>query len=102
MKLDKYSSTINKIENLRKKNNVNWMDILRIAIKYAPVETKKLLNKINRFDKKISKELNNLIDKQILMSFRLRRANKFDLFLTYNWANDKLVIKNSLKRKKKN
>lgn len=35
------------------------------------------------------------------MSFRLRRANKFDLFLTYNWANDKLVIKNSLKRKKK-
>ena len=39
------------------------MDILRIAIKYAPVETKKLLNKINRFDKKISKELNNLIDK---------------------------------------
>lgn len=63
MKLDKHSSTINKIENLRKKNNVNWMDILRIAIKYAPVETKKLLNKINRFDKKISKELNNLIDK---------------------------------------
>ena len=34
------------------------------------------------------------------MSFRLRRANKFDLFLTYNWANDKLVIKKFSKKKK--
>ena len=63
MKLNKHSSTIDKIENLRKKNNVNWMDILRIALKHAPTETKKLLKKINKFDKNISKELNNLVKK---------------------------------------
>lgn len=63
MKLKKYSSTINKIEKLRKKNNVNWMDILRIAMKHAPAETKKLLKKINEFDKNISKELSNLVKK---------------------------------------
>ena len=54
----KYSKSINKIQLLRKKNNLNWMDILRLAMKHAPVETKKILKKINYFDKKISKEVN--------------------------------------------
>ncbi len=30
---------IDQIENVRKKNNTNWMNILRIAFKYAPKET---------------------------------------------------------------
>lgn len=63
MKFNKHSSIINKIEKLRKKNNVNWMDILRIAMKHAPEETKKLLSKINEFDKNISKELKKLVKK---------------------------------------
>ena len=54
----KYSKSINKIQLLRKKNNLNWMDILRLAMKHAPSETKKILKKINSFDKKISKEVN--------------------------------------------
>ena len=54
----KYSKSINKIQLLRKKNNLNWMDILRLAMKHAPFETKKILKKINSFDKKISKEVN--------------------------------------------
>ena len=39
------------------------MDILRIAMKHAPEETKKLLSKINEFDKNISKELKKLVKK---------------------------------------
>ena len=36
------------------------MNILRLALKYNPKETKKLLKKINSFDKKISNEVNSL------------------------------------------
>ena len=32
---------INKIEIIRSKNNKNWMDLLRLAFKYAPKEAKK-------------------------------------------------------------
>ena len=34
------------------------MNILRLAMKYAPEETKKILKKINNYDNKISKEVN--------------------------------------------
>tara|TARA_B100000886_G_C20423834_1_gene492910 strand:+ start:352 stop:543 length:192 start_codon:yes stop_codon:yes gene_type:complete len=54
----KYTKSINKIQLLRKKNNLNWMNILRLAMKYAPEETKKILKKINNYDNKISKEVN--------------------------------------------
>ena len=30
---------IDQIESIRKKNNKNWMDILRIAFKFAPEKT---------------------------------------------------------------
>ena len=39
----KYIKYINKIETNRKKNNLNWMNILRIAMEHAPEKTKKLL-----------------------------------------------------------
>ena len=45
MKINKYLKAIDKIENARKLNNANWMDILRIALKHAPDETIKLMNK---------------------------------------------------------
>jgi len=51
---------INKIEKIRSKNNTNWMDLLRLAFKYAPVEAKKLIKKINKDDKKISNLLKKL------------------------------------------
>jgi len=57
----KHSKSINKIQLLRKKNNLNWMNILRLAMKHAPEETKKILKKINSFDKKISNEVNTII-----------------------------------------
>ncbi len=52
---NKYIKVINKIENVRKKNNKNWMDILRVAFTYAPKETAKIMASIYRDDSKISK-----------------------------------------------
>jgi len=45
---------IDKIEKIRSKNNKNWMDLLRIAFKYAPKQTSEVMKKINRCDKQIS------------------------------------------------
>jgi hypothetical protein len=53
-KIKKSLVIINKIEKIRSKNNVNWMDVLRIALKNAPNETIKLIKDINQKDKKIS------------------------------------------------
>ena len=55
-----YLNIINKIEKIRSKNNVNWMDLLRVAFKYAPAEARMLIKKINRDDKKISNLLKKL------------------------------------------
>lgn len=56
---NKYLKIINQIEKIRTKNNINWMDLLRLAFKYSPEEAKKLVKKINLSDNKIS----NLFEK---------------------------------------
>ena len=48
-----YLQIISQIENIRKKNNVNWMNILRIAFKYNPKAAAKIMSKIYLDDKKI-------------------------------------------------
>jgi predicted metallopeptidase len=48
-----YLKVISKIENIRKKNNVNWMNILRIAFKYNPKATARVMSKIYSDDKRI-------------------------------------------------
>jgi len=50
-----YLRIINQIEKVRTKNNVNWMDVLRVALKADAKSTLTLLRKINTADKKISK-----------------------------------------------
>ena len=50
-----YDSVIRKIEELRKNNNGNWMDLLRIAFKHDPKKAGKVMSKIYKDDKKISK-----------------------------------------------
>tara|TARA_B100000315_G_C14208656_1_gene420994 strand:+ start:299 stop:487 length:189 start_codon:yes stop_codon:yes gene_type:complete len=45
---------IDEIESIRTKNNVNWMDLLRLAFKVAPDEAKILVRRINEDDKRIS------------------------------------------------
>ena len=57
-----YNTIINKIEQIRSKNNINWMNLLRLAFKHAPNEANKIIKKINAGDKKISKQLQKLQD----------------------------------------
>lgn len=51
---------ISQIEKSRSKNNINWMNILRIALKNSPKNTIKILKKINQQDNKISNFLKKL------------------------------------------
>ena len=46
---------LDEIENTRKNNNVNWMNILRHSIKSSPLGALKILKNINIDDDKISK-----------------------------------------------
>jgi len=52
-KINYYLKIIDEIEKTRGKNNFNWMDILRIALKHAPEKTLKVMSKINKADTKI-------------------------------------------------
>jgi len=62
MKNNNYLKTIKQIEKIRSKNNVNWMNILRLAFKLDPKNAAKIMKKINYDDKKISNLLNKLSD----------------------------------------
>ena len=55
-----YLNIINKIEKIRSKNNVNWMDLLRLAFRLSPSQARKLVGKINSEDKRISNLLKRL------------------------------------------
>lgn len=57
---NKYLKIINKIEKIRKKNNVNWMNILRLAFKKSPKEAAKIMSLIYRDDASISKLVKKL------------------------------------------
>ncbi len=59
-KLKYYLNIISQIEKVRKKNNVNWMNLLRIGFTHAPTQTKKTLTKIYSDDAKISRLLKKL------------------------------------------
>ena len=58
-----YFKIIKKIERVRSKNNVNWMDVLRLSFKPAPKESRKLIKKINLQDKRISNLITQLAKK---------------------------------------
>ena len=59
-KIEQYLKIIDEIEKVRTRNNVNWMDILRLAFKHDPKGSVKIMRKINYDDKKISKLLNKI------------------------------------------
>ena len=54
---------IDKIENTRKNNNFNWMDLVRNSIKNSPKKTLKILKKINSDDKKITELFKKINEK---------------------------------------
>ena len=55
-----YNNVINKVQRIRAKNNKNWMDLLKLAFKYAPKEASKIMEKINVSDNQISLEIKKL------------------------------------------
>tara|TARA_B100000989_G_scaffold291742_1_gene266639 strand:- start:985 stop:1167 length:183 start_codon:yes stop_codon:yes gene_type:complete len=54
------NNLIKSIEKIRSRNNKNWMDLLRLAFKYAPKQASNIIKKINSHDKKISQLLKKL------------------------------------------
>ena len=52
---------ISKIQKVRSKNNVNWMDMLRLAFKHDPKSASKIMSQIYSDDKKISKLVKKLV-----------------------------------------
>ena len=49
-----YDKIITQIQNVRSKNNKNWMDLLRLAIKLDHKEASKIVSEIFKQDSKIS------------------------------------------------
>mgnify|MGYP001216449206 CR=1 FL=1 len=52
---------IDQIESIRGKNNINWMNMLRLAYKKSPAEAAKIMSKIYTDDSKISNLVKKLI-----------------------------------------
>jgi len=46
---------INKIQEIRRRNNIKWMELLKIAFKYAPDRSRKIMKAITENDMKVSK-----------------------------------------------
>ena len=51
---------IDEIEKVRSKNNINLINILRLAFKYSPDEARSIVSKINSDDKVIGDLLKKL------------------------------------------
>ena len=51
---------IDKIQHIRSKNNVNWMDILRLAFRDSPEEARQLMGRVNEYDGEIAALLRQL------------------------------------------
>ena len=62
IKKDDYSILVHNIERVREKNNTLWCDILRIALKKAPSETRKIMAEIRKNDETISQLFGRIAD----------------------------------------
>ena len=80
---------INKIQEIRSKNNVNWMDLLRIAIKKDPKNSRKVISNIYQSDSDIS-DLVFILNQssKINKIISLNKVGKDDCDIILNWRND--------------
>ena len=51
---------VNQVKKIRTKNNTCWMELLKLALEYAPEKSKKVLNEINKNDKQITSLIGKL------------------------------------------
>ena len=49
-----YNKIINQIQKVRSKNNVNWMNILKLAFELDPKKASEIMKKVNYDDKRVS------------------------------------------------
>ena len=56
-----YLSKINQIEKTRRKNNKNWMDLLRLSFKHNSETTKRIVRDIFIQDKRINQIVKKLL-----------------------------------------
>ena len=56
-----YLEIIKQIENVRSKNNKNWMDLYRLAFSKAPKQSIEIIKKILKKDKEISQIVEKLL-----------------------------------------
>jgi RimJ/RimL family protein N-acetyltransferase len=56
---------INEIEAVRSRNNVNWMNLMRLAFRVAPHEAEEIFKNVNKDDGTIATLLNILTSKMI-------------------------------------
>jgi hypothetical protein len=54
-KIQRGLQIINQIQSIRSKNNKNWMDLLKLALKLDFNSTSKILKEIVKDDRRISK-----------------------------------------------
>ena len=59
--IKKFLNIIKQIENVRSKNNKNWMDLYRLSLAVAPDQSIKIIKKIIARDKSITKFAEKLI-----------------------------------------
>ena len=55
-----YNKIINQIQKVRSKNNVNWMNVLKLAFELDPKKASEIMKRINSDDTNISKLLKKL------------------------------------------
>ena len=60
-KIKKFLAIIKQIENVRSKNNKNWMDLYRLSLAIAPDQSMKIIKKIIARDKSVTKLAEKLI-----------------------------------------
>ena len=87
---------INRIQDIRSKNNINWMDLLRIAIKKDPKNTTKVISNIYQSDSDVSDLvfiLNNSSKINKLIS--INKIKKDDCDIILDWRNDPISRLNS-------
>lgn len=54
-KIEKSLKLINEIQNIRSKNNKNWMDLVKLSLSLDFNKTSKILSEIYKYDNKIGK-----------------------------------------------
>jgi len=60
-KKSNYLKIIKQIENVRSKNNKNWMDLYRLAFSKAPKQSIEIIKKILKKDREISQIVEKLL-----------------------------------------